>query len=292
MDAASSLEPGALARIDSITLTGGGNACNVSLALAKLGMSVATSGVVGDDPLGQIIVDQLTAAKVDVIGIMRDSKTATAATIVAVQRTGERRFFHVPGTLARIDGRAFRSQFDLFRRAAWLQIGYFGLLPNLLDSLPDALAEFRTLAPGTKIALDTVLPPADRELLDPILPHLDLFAPSRAEAIALTDETEPARMVASFRAHMPRGIIGIKLDADGCYLDDGQQAVRVPAYKVDAIDATGAGDAWYAGMLCGLRKGMPLRDCGRLANRLGADCCTAIGGAAGVRNLEQALASM
>ena len=37
-------------------------------------------------------------------------------------------------------------------------------------------------APGTKIALDTVNPPAGRALLDPILPHLDLFAPSRAEA--------------------------------------------------------------------------------------------------------------
>jgi sugar/nucleoside kinase (ribokinase family) len=286
-------EPGGLTRLNSITLTSGGNACNVAIALAKLGMSVASCGLVGDDSLGRTIVERLREAGVNANGVTSDSRSQTSATIVAVQSDGERCFFHTPGVTDLLDANFFRSNFDLFRRAAWLQIGYFGLLPNLTMDLPDLLAEFRTSAPGTKIALDTSYPPGDRKLLDPILPHVDLFAPSRSEATALTGETDPARMDANFRRHTrDNAIIGIKLDAAGCYLDDGQHAHEIPAFKVNTIDTTGAGDAWFAGLLCGLRKGMPLDESGRLANRVGADCCTAIGASAGVRNLETTLSSM
>jgi sugar/nucleoside kinase (ribokinase family) len=293
MDELSSLAPGALARIDSITLTSGGNACNVAIALARLGMSASSHGLVGDDALGRTIVERLTDAGVDAGGVVRDARAQTCATIVAVQQTGERCFFHSPGVTTLIDAEVFRGQFDSLRRAAWLQIGYFGLLPNLIEDLPELLAEFRTTAPGTKIALDTAHPPADRKWLDPILPHIDLFAPSRPEATALTGETDPERAVASFRRRMrDDAIIGIKLDRDGCYLDDGREALTIPAYPVNVIDTTGAGDAWFAGLLCGLRRGRSFEESGRLANRVGADCCTALGASAGVRNLKETLASI
>ncbi|CAN5482194.1 sugar kinase [soil metagenome] len=284
--------PGGLTHLSSITLTGGGNACNVATAMAKLGMSVAAAGLVGDDSLGRTIVERLREAGVNANSVASDSRAQTSATIVAVQGDGERCFFHTPGVTELIDASTFRASFDLFRRAAWLQIGYFGLLPTLTGDLPDLLAELRQSAPGTRIALDTSDPPADRRLLDPILPHLDLFAPSRSEAALLTGETDPKRMVASFRNQMKTGIIGIKLDAHGCYLDDGENALGVAADKVNVIDTTGAGDAWFAGLLCGLRKGMSLEESGRLANRVGADCCTALGASAGVRNLEATLTSM
>ena len=169
----------------------------------------------------------------------------------------------------------------MLQKCQWLQVGYFGLLPTLTPDLPALLLELKRLAPGVKVALDTVNPPATREALDPILPHLDLFAPSRTEAVALTGETEPARIVAHFRRQMPRGVIGVKLDAAGCYLDDGVAASLVPAYKVDVVDTTGAGDCWFGGLLTGLIKQMPLPQAGRLANRVAADCCTALGASAG-----------
>ena len=59
-----------------------------------------------------------------------------------------------------------------------MQIGYFGLLPALTPDLPGLLQELRAAAPQTKIALDTVNPPAARELLEPILPHLDCSPPA------------------------------------------------------------------------------------------------------------------
>jgi sugar/nucleoside kinase (ribokinase family) len=89
---------------------------------------------------------------------------------------------------------------------------------------------------------------------------------------------------------MKTGLIGIKLDADGCYLDDGRSSAFCPVYKIGCIDTTGAGDTWFGGLLVALLKNMPLEQAGRFANRAAADCCTALGASAGVRSFEDTLA--
>jgi ribokinase len=91
---------------------------------------------------------------------------------------------------------------------------------------------------------------------------------------------------------MKSGIIGIKLDEEGCYLDDGLTSARVPAAKVRVVDTTGAGDTWFGALMTALIKGMPLAPAGRFANRAAADCCTALGASAGVRTFEDTLARM
>jgi sugar/nucleoside kinase (ribokinase family) len=214
--------------------------------------------------------------------------------VVAVEPGGERCFFHTPGVTKRLDAAAFRQCFPIFRQCSHVQIGYFGLLPALTADLPALLEELREAAPHVAIALDTVNPPASWEQLLPILPHLDVFCPSRVEAAALTGETEPGRMAAAFKRHMRDDVvIGIKLDAEGCYLEMAESyAIRVPSYKVDLIDTTGAGDTWFAGLLTGLIRGMPLEQAGRLANRTAADCCTALGASAGIRSFDDTVARL
>jgi len=284
--------PGGLHLLNSLSLTTGGNASNVAGAMAKLGMNVAAAGLVGTDVLGAAVLERLRHLGVDTTGVFRSDQAQTSATVVAVEPGGERCFFHTPGATTLLDAAAFRQCFDMFKRCRYVQIGYFGLLPTLTPDLPAVLAELRRAAPETKIALDTVNPPAGRDALDPILPHLDLFAPSRPEAIALTGESTPARMVANFRRQMNEGLIAIKLDAEGCYLDDGRQAVTAPACPIKVIDTTGAGDTWFGGLLTALIKGMSLKDAARFANRAAADCCTALGASTGVRPFEDTLARM
>jgi sugar/nucleoside kinase (ribokinase family) len=285
--------PGGLAILNSLQLTTGGNACNTAVAMAKLGMSVATAGLVGADDLGDAMVRRLRSAGVDTSAVFVNERAQTSASVVAVEPDGERVFFHTPGVTALLDAAAFRQCYPVFKQCRWLQIGYFGLLPALTPHLPGLLAELRREAPGLKIALDTVNPPAPMAELEPILPHLDLFAPSRTEAAALSGEQDPARMSAFFRSRMPIGaLVGIKLDAEGCCLDDGRQPVRVPSCKIEVVDTTGAGDTWFGGLLTALVKGMPLEKAGRFANRAAADCCTALGASAGVRGFDETVARM
>ena len=84
--------------------------------------------------------------------------------------------------------------------------------------------------------------------------------------------------------------IGIKLDEEGCYLDDGQKSARIPAAKIKVVDATGAGDTWFGAVMTALIKGMPMEPAGKFANRAAADCCTALGASAGVKSFRQTLA--
>jgi sugar/nucleoside kinase (ribokinase family) len=282
--------PGGLAILKTIELTTGGNVCNTGIAMAKLGMEVAAAGIVGKDILGAAVTDRLQQAGLDTTCLVADARAQTSSTVVAVEPGGERCFFHVPGATALLDAAAFRRCIPTFAKCAIVQIGYFGLLPSLTQDLPTLLGELRAAAPDTKIALDTVNPPASRELLDPILPLVDIFCPSRTEAAALTGESEPKQMVAAFRRRMPRGFIGIKLDIQGCYLDDGTSSLTIPAYKIDCVDTTGAGDVWFGALLTALRKQMPLEQAGKFANRAAADCCTALGASAGVKDFEQTLA--
>lgn len=280
--------PGGLQLVNTVELTTGGNVSNSGIAMAKLGMKVAAAGVVGKDVLGNAVTERLQQAGMDTACVVADARAQTSATVVAVEPGGERCFFHVPGATALLDAAVFRKCFDSFKKSAVVQIGYFGLLPNLTRDLPDLLAELRSLAPSTKIALDTVNPPASRDLLDPILPHLDIFCPSRTEAAALSGESTPQTMVGAFRDKMkPDALIGIKLDADGCYLDDGRSQVHAPAYKIDVVDTTGAGDVWFGALLTALRKQIPLAHAAKFANRAAADCCTAFGASAGVKDFPQ-----
>jgi sugar/nucleoside kinase (ribokinase family) len=285
--------PGGLVSLKSLQLTTGGNVCNTGIAMARLGMKVAAAGIVGDDVLGQAVVKRLSAAGLDTSCVFTRSDAQTSATIVAVEPGGERCFFHTPGVTPLLDAHTFRSCFGIFKQCGWVQVGYFGLLPSLTPDLPPVLQELHATAPLTKIAFETVNPPAAPELLWPILPHVDLFAPSRTEAAVLTGERDPAKMAAAFRAHMPPGaIVAIKLDADGCYVHSSAAGTVVPAYKIDVVDSTGAGDTWFAGLLTGLIRGMPVEQAARLANRAAADCCTELGASAGVRSFDQTLARL
>ena len=267
--------PGGLTFLESLTLTTGGNVCNVATAMARLGASVGAAGMVGDDVFGRAMLDKLRAESIDTSAVFVSPKAQTSATVVAVQSDGQRTFFHTPGVTPLLDAAAFRRCFDLFRQCSWVQIGYFGLLPGLTSDLPDLLAELRQTAPNTKVALDTVNPPASLELLKPILPHLDLFAPSRTEAAALTGYKQPKKVVAFFASscrrahrHQARHRRLLPRRRPPC--------ATVAGCKVDVVDTTGAGDTWFGALLVALRKEMPLEEAGRFANRAAADCCTAL----------------
>lgn len=282
--------PGGLVQLDSISLNTGGNVCNTGIALHKLGCRVAACGLVGDDVLGKALRESLQQSGMDVSSIRADPRRQTSATVVAVEPGGERCFFHTPGVTPLLDADAFRACFDTFARARWLQIGYFGLLPTLTHDLPAVLDEVRARAPRLKIALDTVNPPADAKLLPPILDRLDLFAPSRPEAMQLTGLTDPRAMASHFRKQMrPGTIVAIKLDVDGCYVESDDVSAFVPAYPIKVIDTTGAGDTWFAGLLAGLVRGLSLEQSAKLANRAAADCCTCLGASTGVKGYDDTL---
>jgi sugar/nucleoside kinase (ribokinase family) len=139
--------------------------------------------------------------------------------------------------------------------------------------------------------MDTVWDATGRwmQLLKPCLPYLDYFIPSLPEAVALTGRDDPLEAA---RALLDEGVgtVGIKMDVHGCLVLTRQgELVRMPAFQVQSIDSTGAGDAFAAGFIAGAWFGWPLEQVARFANAVGALCVTGVGASGGVLPLAETL---
>src|SRR5438045_501496 len=109
--------PGGLQIVNSVSLTTGGNVCNVGMAMAKLGMKVAAAGMVGKDILGKAVLERLQSAGIDTSAVIETQKAQTSATVVAVESGGERCFFHSPGATPLLDGEVFRKSMGMMKRS-------------------------------------------------------------------------------------------------------------------------------------------------------------------------------
>lgn len=275
---------GALALVDEISLHGGGCALNTASALARLGLSAAVCGKVGVDPFGDFLLGVLDERGVDRRGVLRDPEAPTSATVVLVDEDGERTFLHQPGANGRL--RAEELDPDLLYAGRALHLAG-ALVLDALDGEPTAAILAEARARGLLTSLDTVWDATGRwERVLPSLPHVDLFAPSLAEAEAISGERGPEAAAAWLRAR-GAGTVAIKLGPAGCYVLD---VGHVPAPTVKAVDGTGAGDAFVAGLLYGLLAGWPLERSAALASAAGALATTAVGAVEGVRGLEETLA--
>lgn len=279
---------GGLQLIDSVTLTTGGNVANCGIDLAKLGFRVAAISRVGDDTLGEFVLRHLGRHRIETTGITVDRRAQTSATFVAVEKGGERTFFHTRGCLRNFRVGDILRQMPLIARSKVFALGYLGLLPECEPHLP-ALFRAVKLRTDAAVLLDTGgNPRRDPALMKRILPFVDYFIPSREEAAILTREEDPEAMVARFRAWGAAGVVGIKLGADGCYITHPGGSAFVPPVKVRrVVDATGAGDAFVAGFLAATLRGYDPVAAARKANAIAASCVTAVGASTAIKPFTQ-----
>ena len=281
------LPHGAVFLMDQVSLHGGGCALNTATGLARLGLSVAVVGKVGEDTFGDFVVGLLDERGLDTRGVVRDPAAPTSATVVLVDRAGERSFLHLPGANGAL--RAEELALDSVLAGRALHVAGALVMPAL-DGPPTAglLAEARRR--GVRTSLDTVYDATGRwERVEPCLPHIDLLTVSLAEAQGISGEREPANAAAWFR---DRGVaeVALKLGPAGCYVAGTEFEGDVPAFPVRAVDGTGSGDAFAAGIIYGRLAGWPLEDAARLGNAVGALATTAVGSTDGLLDLRGTLA--
>jgi sugar/nucleoside kinase (ribokinase family) len=282
---------GRLVLVDEMELHTGGCAVNTGTALARLGLPVEVIGRIGTDPFGDFILGQLHERGVGARGVSRDSEVNTSATMAMVDPDGERRFVHYLGANARL--RLDDVDFDMIEGASILHVAGALVLPGI-DGEPTAQLLERAQAAGVTTFLDVVWDDTGRwmELLASSLPHVDFFAPNLTEAQAITGLDDPED-VALALLDKGVGTVAVKMGADGCLVKTGKdERLYVPAYKIDVVDATGAGDAFTAGFIAGVWLGWSLERTARFANAVGALCVTGLGASGGVRSLPEVLAFM
>ena len=284
--------PGKLIRVDPIEVTAGGIVSNAGVAMARLGMRVAAFSYVGDDEWAPVLRRRYEIEGIETSPLLTHPTDATSTTVVMVSPEGERSFAHCVGAPRTLDKQAFLDQLDLFARSRMVLIGYYSLLPNLEDDLPDVLGRIRQT--GCRTALDAAGDGGAMQPLDRILPQLDVYCPSYEEAAHQTGLDEPRRILQKFRDCGAPGLLGVKLGSKGALLSpDPETFIDIPAVAPpggEVLDTTGAGDSFYAGLLSGLLRGLDVEHAGRLAAAAGACCVTALGASAGLRNYDQTTA--
>ena len=258
-----------------VGLYGGGSAANTAAWLVLAGLPTTFVGRVGDDALGRRALDDLAAAGIN-LAVSVDPVRPTGTCIVLVDVDGERTM--VPSAGANVGlGEADLSA-ELFGPQSLLHVsGYALFTPGSRPAALDALARAR--AAGCPISLDSAsaAPLAEvgaEQFLSWIGPGVLLFA-NRDEARVLTGSADAA--VAARHLGRRCGEAIVKCGADAAVWSDGTDVVEVPVACRVAVDSTGAGDAFAAGVLAARVAGCDVRASLRAGHALAARAISQVG---------------
>jgi sugar/nucleoside kinase (ribokinase family) len=283
-------QPGQLKTTGGFLLGAGGCASNTAACLRKLGRSVRILGKVGSDLFGDFVVKELGERGVDTSAIRRSVAHQTSSTVILNVRGEDRRYLHVIGanadfTIADVD----RTTMDDSRV---IYVGGYLAMPGFR---PDDLAGLFAYAKHKRLrtVLDVVIPAgteAPMEWLSPVLPFTDYFLPNEDEARILTGLEDPLDQAKALWRRSPNGTVVITRGERGSLAKCESVVVDTPAFAVEAVDESGAGDAFAAGLITGILEDWPLERILVFASAVGASCTRALGCIEGVFTFERAVA--
>lgn len=261
--------------MDRCALRGGGCASNTAVNLAHLGADVSLVGAVGRDAFGEEVCQWLNTAGVNTEHVLRTDNHFTGTAAVLVHPSTERRFLYHLGANQTLTPEKVPA--DRFSDYAIVHVGGALLLPGL-DGASMAAMFRQAKAAGAVTSMDLSNDSAGGwlERLHPCLPYVDHFLPSFDEAYKLTGLSDVPAMADALLA-MGAGSVVIKLGSKGCYTKNKDTAFYTSAYRIQAVDTNGAGDAFVAGFLMGLSEDVDIACCTQFGCAAGAITATAMG---------------
>jgi len=241
----------------------GGPVATALVALARWGRRCAIAGAVGDDPEGERIRADLLRERVDVSGLLARPGGRSQLALVTVERGSGRRTIvwrRPTGAPPRPDElpppRARVALLDGLEPEASLAVA---------RGHPRVVVDAGTLREGTRVLLD----------------HAQVFVASESFARAFVGADDPAGACRRMHEHGV-AVAGVTLGARGYVYSTGGRVERRPAVAVEAVDTTGCGDLFHAGLVHGMLAGWDWERCFAFGAWAGARVATALGGRAGI----------
>lgn len=241
----------------ALSISPGGKGANQAVAAARLGARVTMVGRVGNDPAGHAMLDNLTANGVDVSKVEYELDTATGTALISVDSQGENSIVVAPGANATLQPDSLPG---LSGKVLLLQ------LEVPMDTVVAAARDFS----GT-----VVLNPAPAQALsEELLEYVDVLVPNEGELAAVTGIIDPVDAARSLVG--PRWV-AITRGERGALLVDRDHAITIEAPAVEAVDTTGAGDAFCGALAAELARGADVEAACATAVRAGAHAVTRMG---------------
>ena len=260
----------------------GGAPANVAVGLSRLGATAAFMGKVGDDAFGHFLADTLAEAGVDVGPLLFTDKARTALAFVSLRADGDREFMFYRHPSADMLLEPNEVDVDLIGHAKLLHFGSISLIEEPCRSA--TIHAVRTARDaGLSISYDPNLrlalwPDAETAKAGMMLgwPNADIIKVSEEELEFLTGETDSVRAARQLW-HERLRLLVVTRGHEGCVYLTTDFEGKVEGFPVEAVDTTGAGDAFVAGLLAGLLSDPSaaddetgLREICRFANAAGA----------------------
>ncbi|HET7628539.1 MAG TPA: aminoimidazole riboside kinase [Bacillales bacterium] len=238
----------------------GGAPANVAVGLARLGVKTSFIGKVGDDLLGEFLLETLRKEGVDVTQAKRSDEARTGLTFVKLAEGGERDFsFYIEPSA---DQFLREEELDAagFRGRKLLHLGSITLIREPARTATKRAVE-RAKAAGLKVSFDPNvrlgLWPSEaraRAAIVDLLGQVDVLKLSEDELAFLTGEASIDAGVEALRRRYEIPLVFVTRGAEGSRVVYGDVSIDCAAMKVKAIDTTGAGDAYVSGILYGLHE--------------------------------------
>ncbi|MCX5263658.1 ribokinase [Streptomyces sp. NBC_00199] len=242
----------------------GGKGANQAVAAARLGARTALLARVGDDAHGRLLLDAQRAAGVDTAGVLTGG-APTGVALITVDPSGDNSIVVSPGANGHLTPADVRAAAGLVHASRVVSA-------QLEIPLETVVAVAASLGPDSRFVLN---PSPPRPLPAALLVACDPLIVNEHEAKVILGEagdaaSDPEDWARLLLAKGPRSVV-VTLGAQGALVASADGGVqRVAPVKVDAVDTTGAGDAFTAALAWRLGRGASLAEAADYAARVGA----------------------
>ena len=262
-------------------LSPGGQVASAMVACARLGLRAKYIGTIGDDERGRIQIESLRGTGVNLDHVqMRKGCPNQSAYIIIDRSTGERTVLWRRDDCLRIDPDEITPE----------QIACARML-HIDGHDTAAVARAAEIARGRGIPVtvdvDTIYHGFDR-----VLPNVDYLVTSSEFPAAWTGIPDPFNALETLQREYGMRVAAMTLGAHGSLALEAGKFHYAPAYVVNCVDTTGAGDVFHGAFCYAVLQGMAIRDALEFSNAMAALNCTALGARGGIRGLEDIRALM
>jgi len=252
--------------IEGIEVVPAGTAGGAAMVAATLGVETRLVTAIGDDRPGRFVRMALEETGVDTGLVAQLPGRRTSQTVLAIDSAGRRPNFHALGAghFTEITPEAIEAA----KAARFIHWG--GVGSPRLERGPGAELLAAARAAGATVTLDLIAPQASAmDELARLLPHVDYFMPSAAEALPLAGADDLDRAADVFLG-LGAGACIFKSGAAGSYVARGGERTWLPAHDITALDTTSCGDSYCAGFIAALDRGWPVLEACRFATATAA----------------------
>jgi len=246
------------------------------VACARLGLRVKYIGTVGDDERGRIQLESLERAGINLEDVqIRRNCANQSAYIIIDQSTGERTV--------------------LWSRAECLRLAPESITPELITcarllhidghdtpAVARAAALARQHGIPVTVDVDTIYHGFDK-----VLPNVDFLITSSEFPVQWTNERDPFKALEMIQAEYGMRVAAMTLGAHGALALTEGTFVYSPAFVVNCLDTTGAGDVFHGAFCYAVLQGMPMRDALDFSNAMAALNCMHLGARGGIGGLDE-----